>query len=54
MKIYRCPHCETPLKRSRFPQYAFECPECDKDFYEWEEIPDEILVTYCAINPNQS
>ncbi len=53
MKIYRCPHCKKPLKRSRLPQYAFECLDCDEDFYECEAIPDEILALHCAINPKQ-
>lgn len=54
MKIYRCPHCKKPMKRSRLPQYAFECLECDEDFYEFEAIPDEILFLHCAVNPSQS
>lgn len=47
--IYRRPHCRKPMKRSRLPQYAFECLDCDEDFYECEAIPDEILFLHCTI-----
>lgn len=53
MKIYRCPHCKKILKRSRLPQYAFECLDCDEDFYECEAIPDETMAPHRAVNPNK-
>jgi ribosomal protein L37AE/L43A len=35
-----CPHCNKPLKKSRNKEYAFECLNCDEDFYEFETIKD--------------
>ena len=54
MTLYRCPHCKKPLKRSRLPQYDFECLDCDEDFYECEAIEDEVLFRHFAPKPKQS
>ncbi|MDR1739154.1 MAG: hypothetical protein LBR45_00145 [Bacteroidales bacterium] len=31
-----CPHCNKPLQKSRNKEYAFECLDCDEDFYSIE------------------
>jgi ribosomal protein L37AE/L43A len=40
-----CPHCGRPLKKSRNKEYAFECQNCDEDFYEIEVVKNEQLKT---------
>lgn len=35
---YRCPRCGKALIRSDLPEYAFQCMDCDEDFYTFEAI----------------
>lgn len=31
-----CPRCGRPLFKSYLPEYAYQCFECDEDFYGFE------------------
>lgn len=31
-----CPHCGRPLRASGLPQYAYQCDDCDEDFFAIE------------------
>ena len=36
-----CPHCLQPLEKSEIEGYAWQCRECDEDFYDFEVIHGE-------------
>ena len=33
-----CPHCLQPLEKSEIEGYAWQCNECDEDFYDFETV----------------
>lgn len=35
-KIKICPHCGAPVTKSDLPDYAWQCLDCDEDFYNFE------------------
>lgn len=38
MKVRVCNRCETPVKRTETPGYAYYCPWHDEDLYEFETV----------------
>lgn len=37
----RCPRCGHVLNESELPDYTYECPRCDEDFYSFEAVNTE-------------
>lgn len=38
MKVRVCNRCETPVKPTKTPGYAYYCTEHDEDLYEFETV----------------
>lgn len=47
---YRCPHCGKALEKSEVQGYAFQCKNCDEDFYNTETA--EIITTFSKPDEN--
>ena len=43
MKISVCKNCGVPLIKSTNPEYAFQCLQCDEDFYSFEAKEAEAM-----------
>lgn len=42
MYRYLCPHCKKEVVKSEINEYAWQCVECDEDFYDIEIIKEAI------------
>lgn len=36
-KQIKCFRCNTKLTKSKLPDYFYYCPNCDEDFYKFEQ-----------------